>query len=52
VFLPVIESLLDASGRLRDPELVSRLKRQATGFVAFVERIAGVNLHTKNPGEL
>jgi chromate reductase len=39
VFLPRINDLLDASGRLKDPELLERLKRQAEGFVDFVERL-------------
>jgi chromate reductase, NAD(P)H dehydrogenase (quinone) len=38
VFLPQINSLLDDSGRLKNPELVGRLKAQAEGFIGFVER--------------
>ncbi len=44
VFLPQIHELLDAQGRLKDPELVERLGRQAAGFVEFVERLQGVKL--------
>lgn len=39
VFLPQINNLLDASGRLKDAELLGRLKKQAEGFVGFVERL-------------
>ena len=44
VFLPGVGKLLDASGRLQDAELLGRLKKQAEGFVAFVERLQGVKL--------
>lgn len=44
VFLPQINSLLDASGKLKDAELLARLKSQVEGFVEFVERIKGVKL--------
>jgi NAD(P)H-dependent FMN reductase len=44
VFLPQIYNLLDDNGRLKDPELLKRLKSQAEGFVAFVERLQGVKL--------
>ena len=44
VFLPQINNLLDASGRLNDAELLGRLKKQAEGFVAFVERLRNVKL--------
>jgi chromate reductase, NAD(P)H dehydrogenase (quinone) len=39
VFLPRINELLDDSGRLKDPELVQRLRNQVEGFVDFVERL-------------
>lgn len=39
VFLPQINNLLDASGRLKDAELLGRLTKQAEGFVGFVERL-------------
>ena len=38
VFLPQIYDLLDDSGRLKDAELLGRLKAQADGFTDFVER--------------
>ena len=44
VFLPQIHGLLDASGRLKDAELLERLKKQAAGFVEFVEKLKGVGL--------
>lgn len=44
VFLPNINDLLDDSGRLKDAELLERLKKQATGFVRFVERLKGIKL--------
>ena len=44
VFLPGIGKLLDANGRLTDPDLVERLKNQADGFVTFTERLQGVKL--------
>lgn len=39
VFLPQINTLLDANGRLKDAELLGRLRKQAEGFVGFVERL-------------
>ncbi|HZI31859.1 MAG TPA: NAD(P)H-dependent oxidoreductase [Candidatus Binatia bacterium] len=44
VFLPQINSLLDASGKLKDPELAARLKSQADGFTGFVEKLKDVKL--------
>ena len=44
VFLPGVGKLLDASGRLQDAELLGRLKKQADGFITFVERVQGVKL--------
>ncbi len=44
VFLPQINNLLDDQGRLRDAELVGRLKKQADGFVTFTEKLRGVKL--------
>jgi len=44
VFLPRINDLLDDAGRLKDPELLQRLKSQAEGFVDFVERVKQVRL--------
>lgn len=39
VFLQQINSLLDENGRLKDPELIDRLRKQAAGFVDFVEKL-------------
>src|SRR5436309_5336459 len=36
VFLPAINDLLDARGRLKEAELLDRLKVQASGFIDFV----------------
>jgi len=44
VFLPQINNLLDDNGRLKDDELLGRLKKQADGFVGFVERLQNVKL--------
>ena len=44
VFLAQINSLLDANGRLNNPELLERLRKQAAGFVDFVEKVKQVNL--------
>jgi chromate reductase len=44
VFMPQVFNLLDASGRLNDAELVERLKKQAGGFVSFVESVKAVKL--------
>ena len=43
VFLPGIRDLLDERGRLKDAELIKRLRNQAEGFVDFVERLKRVN---------
>ena len=39
VFLPQINNLLDASGKIKDAELLDRLKAQADGFAKFVEKL-------------
>ena len=39
VFLPHIYNLLDDSGKIKDAELLARLKAQAEGFAKFVEKI-------------
>ena len=44
VFLPKINSLLDDSGKIKDPELIAMLKDQAAGFVEFVENLKKVKL--------
>jgi chromate reductase len=47
VFMPQINSLLDAAGKIKDAELRDRLKAQADGFAGFVEKLQGVKL--RNP---
>ena len=44
VFLPGINQLLDESGGLKDAELAGRLRKQAEGFVEFVETFRRVKL--------
>jgi chromate reductase, NAD(P)H dehydrogenase (quinone) len=44
VFMPQINSLLDAAGKIKDAELRDRLKAQADGFAGFVEKLKGVKL--------
>ena len=44
VFLPRINDLLNEHGRLKDAELVGRLRTQATGFIDFVEKLRGIKL--------
>jgi NAD(P)H-dependent FMN reductase len=41
VFLPQINALLDASGKIKDAELRARLEAQAAGFARFAEKIKG-----------
>ena len=50
VFLPQVNDLLDESGRLKDPELLARLRKQAEGFVDFVERLQRVKLRGTQAG--
>jgi NAD(P)H-dependent FMN reductase len=44
VFLPGINDLLTDQGVLNDPEILERLKAQATGFIDFVERLKSITL--------
>ncbi|MBC8002729.1 MAG: NAD(P)H-dependent oxidoreductase [Opitutaceae bacterium] len=46
VFLPLIGNLLD-DGTITDPEIVDRLREQASGFVSFVEKLKGISLRKK-----
>jgi NAD(P)H-dependent FMN reductase len=39
VFMPQINNLLDGSGKIKDAELLERLKSQAEGFAKFVQKI-------------
>lgn len=41
VFIPGIGSQLGADGRLKDAELVGRIRKQAEGFAEFAKRFAG-----------
>ena len=36
--------LLDTHGRLKEAELLDRLKMQASGFIDFVEKLKAINL--------
>ena len=47
VFLPLIGNLLDDAGQIKDPELVKRLRDQASGFISFVEQLKGITLRKK-----
>jgi len=49
VFLPEIYDLLDDSGRLKDAELLGRLKKQVHGFIGFVEQLKNVKLRGTRP---
>ncbi|MDD5139522.1 MAG: NAD(P)H-dependent oxidoreductase [Verrucomicrobiales bacterium] len=44
VFLPQVNNLLDADGKIKDAELLERLKAQADGFAEFVEKLKSVKL--------
>ena len=44
VFMPGIDKLLDDGGRLKDATLIDRMRKQAVGYVDFVERLKGVKL--------
>jgi chromate reductase len=44
VFMPTVNNVLDANGRIKDAELLGRLQKQAAGFVDFVEKLQGVKL--------
>jgi NAD(P)H-dependent FMN reductase len=44
VFMPGIDKLLDDGGRLKDHSLIERLRKQAVGYVDFVEHVKGVKL--------
>jgi NAD(P)H-dependent FMN reductase len=44
VFMPQINNLLGDAGKIKDAELLARLKAQANGFAEFVEKLKGVKL--------
>ena len=39
VFMPKINDLLDANGRIKDAELIGRLREQQKGFIEFVRKL-------------
>jgi chromate reductase len=39
VFMPKVNDLLDANGRIKDAELLERLRSQQKGFVEFVRKL-------------
>ncbi len=44
VFMPGIGKLLDASGKFTNPDIPTRLEKQASGFVDFMEKLGGKKL--------
>ena len=44
VFMPGINDLLDDDGRLKDAEIRKRLRKQASGFIEFVEKLKDIKL--------
>jgi chromate reductase len=40
VFMPKVNDLLDANGRIKDAELLERLRMQQKGFVEFVQNLS------------
>ena len=47
VFMPGIGNLLDENGRLKSAELLERLRKQAGGFVDFVDRLQQTKLRSQ-----
>ena len=43
VFMSKIHDLVDASGKLKDPELVERIRAQQKGFIEFVRKLKAAN---------
>jgi chromate reductase, NAD(P)H dehydrogenase (quinone) len=41
VFMPRINDLLDDQGKIKDPELMDRLRSQQKGFIEFVRKLRG-----------
>lgn len=41
VFIPGVGNQLDADGRIKDPELTQRLRKQAVGFIHFCQSLKG-----------
>lgn len=46
VFLPQVHNLLDASGKIKDAELLARLKSQIEGFAKFAEHLKTLKIPT------
>ena len=44
VFMPQINNHLDEAGKIKDADLVKRLRAQAEGFTVFVEKLKDVKL--------
>jgi chromate reductase, NAD(P)H dehydrogenase (quinone) len=44
VFIPLVNNHLDDKGRLKDADLLKRLRSQAEGFIEFVEKLKQVRL--------
>jgi chromate reductase len=44
VFMPQINNLLDANGKIKDAELLKRLKEQVEGFAKFAEHLKNLKL--------
>jgi chromate reductase len=49
VFIPQVHSMLDDNGRLKNAELLDRLRKQAEGFVDFAEKLKQVKLRGTSP---
>ena len=47
VFLARVNDLLDDQGRLKDVELIARLKEQAKGFIEFVDKVKDLKVRSK-----
>ena len=45
VFMPGINKMLDGAGQFTNPDIPSRLEKQAAGFVSFVEKLRLKRLH-------
>ena len=43
--MPGINKLLDGAGQFTNPDIPSRLEKQAAGFVSFVEKLRVKKLH-------
>ena len=48
VFMSGINGLLDDTGKIKDPDLIERLRKQSVGFIEFVEKLRGTSLKEKS----